>query len=262
MKIVVLVKEVPDTYAERKLNLETGLADRDANDRVLDEITERATEAALTLSDAAKSAGDTDTEVTVMTLGPETAPTAMRKALAMGADKAVHITDPAFLGADLTLTAEALAAAIKNNGFDLVITGDASTDGNAAAIPAMVAEHLEVPSLSRLTAVELHEGKVTGSREADGGIQQVSAPLPAVVSITEQLPDARFPNFKGIVAAKKKPVETLSLGDLGVSAGVEIPRSIMLAVSEKPPREAGVKIVDEGDAGQRLAAFLKENKLV
>lgn len=262
MKIVVLVKEVPDTYAERKLNLETGLADRDANDRVLDEITERATEAALTLAASAKSAGQDDTEVTVMTLGPDTAPTSMRKALAMGADKAVHITDPALIGADLTLTAKTLAAAIAQTGFDLVIAGDASTDGNAAAIPAMVAEHLEVANASRLIAVELQDGKITGSREAEAGTQEVSVALPAVISITEQLPDARFPNFKGIVAAKKKPVETLSLDDLGVSAGVEVPRSIMLSVSEKPARAAGVKIVDEGDAGEQLAAFLQENRLV
>ena len=126
----------------------------------------------------------------------------------------------------------------------------------------MIAEILDVPSATYLNAVEIGEGTVSGTRASDGATMQVTAPLPAVISITEALPDARFPNFKGIMAAKKKPFETLSLAELEIDAhDPEVSRSIVIALSEKPPREAGVKIVDEGDAGEKLAEFLIQNRL-
>ncbi|GAA2836168.1 electron transfer flavoprotein beta subunit [Leucobacter komagatae] len=258
MKIVVLVKEVPDTYGDRKLNLETGIADRAASDTVLDEIGERALEAALSYADA-----NDGTEVVVLTLAPESASGSIRKALGMGAHSAVHVVDEGLLGADLGLTAEVLAKAIARAGFDLVIAGNASTDGSGGAVPAMLAEHLRVPGLTGLSEVEISAAGVSGVRPVDGGVQKVSADLPAVISITEALPEARFANFKGIMAAKKKPLEVVSLADLGVDA--EDPaaaRSIMTAVAEKPARAAGVKIVDEGDAGTQLANYLIENRLV
>ncbi|MCR2824061.1 electron transfer flavoprotein subunit beta/FixA family protein [Microbacterium sp. zg.Y909] len=257
MKIVVLVKEVPDTYGDRKLNLETGLADRDAGERVLDEIGERSLEVALSYAD--KNPG---TEVVVLSMAPEASAATIRKGLAMGAASAVQIVDGALAGADLGLTAEVLAAAVKRAGFDLVITGNQSTDGSGGVIGAMIAEHLGVPHATALAAVEISEASVSGTRVTDAGTARVTAPLPAVISVTEALPDARFPNFKGIMAAKKKPFETVSLADLGVDAGVDtVARSIMTVVSEKPPRSAGVKITDEGDAGDKLAAFLIENRL-
>jgi electron transfer flavoprotein beta subunit len=257
MKIVVLVKEVPDTYGDRKLDLETGLADRGASETVLDEIGERSLEVALSYAD--KNEG---TEVVVLSMSPEAAQATVRKGLAMGAGSAVHVVDEALRGADLGLTAEVLAAALRRTGFDLVIAGNQSTDGSGGVMAAMVAELLDVPQLTFLNTVELADGTVAGERAIDGGVARVSADLPAVVSITERLPDARFPNFKGIMAAKKKPFETLTLADLGVDADdPAAPRSIMLAVSEKPPRTAGVKITDEGDAGEKLAAFLIENRL-
>jgi electron transfer flavoprotein beta subunit len=257
MKIVVLVKEVPDTYGDRRLSLETGLADRDASEAVLDEIGERALELALTYAD--KNEG---TDVAILSLAPESATTTIRKGLAMGAGSAVHVCDEALRGADLGLTAETLAAAIRRTGFDLVITGNVSTDGAGGMIPAMLAELLEVPLASGLSSVQISDGTVSGTRPVDSGVQQVSANLPAVISITEALPGPRFPNFKGIMAAKKKPLETLTLADLEVTADApDAARSIMLAVAEKPPRAAGVKIVDEGDAGEKLADFLIENRL-
>lgn len=257
MKIVVLVKEVPDTYGNRLLNLETGLADRAAGEAVLDEIGERALEVALAHADANEG-----TEITVLSMMPEGATATVRKGLAMGATSAVHIADEALLGADLGLTAETLAAALRRTGFDLVIAGDASTDGAAGAIPAMLAEHLDVPHATGLSAVTLADDAVSGTRDVDGGVQRVSAALPAVISITEALPEGRFPNFKGIMAAKKKPLETLTLETLGVDAEEpETARSIMLEVTEKPPRAAGEKIVDEGDAGEKLADFLVANRL-
>jgi Electron transfer flavoprotein, beta subunit len=258
VKIIVLVKEVPDTYGDRKLSLETGLADREASERVLDEIGERALEVALSYAD--KNEG---TEVTVVSMAAEAASATIRKGLAMGAGSAVQVVDEALAGADLGVTAKVLAAAIKRTGFDLVIAGNLSTDGMAGVLPAMIAEHLGVPHATALSAVEISESSVSGTRAADAGTAQVSAPLPAVISITEALPDARFPNFKGIMAAKKKPFETLTLADLGVDVDVTAaPQTIMTAISEKPPRAGGVKIVDEGDAGEKLAAFLIENRLV
>lgn len=258
MKLVVLVKEVPDTYGDRKLNLETGLADRAASEAVLDEISERALEAALAFKDA-----NADAEVVALAVAPEGSVATVRKALAMGADRAVHVADEALLGADIVLTAEVIAAAVRREGFDLVIAGNVSTDGSGGMVPAAVAEFLGVAYASGLGALEVADGKVSGPRLVDGGVQRVSAELPAVVSVTEALPDPRFPNFKGIMAAKKKPLDTVTLADLGVQADdPESARSIMLSVAERPPREAGVKITDEGDAAEKLADFLVENRLV
>lgn len=257
MKILVLVKEVPDTYGDRKLNLETGVAEREAGDRVLDEIGERALEVALSYADA--QAG---TEVTVVSMASSAASATVRKGLAMGAASALQVIDDRLAGADLGVTARVLAAAVQRAGFDLVITGNLSTDGSGGVLPAMLAEHLGVPHATALAAVTIAEDRVSGTRASDAGIAQVSAPLPAVISITEALPDARFPNFKGIMAAKKKPFEVVSLDDLGVDVDPALaPQSIMTAISEKPPRGAGVKITDEGDAGDKLAAFLIENRL-
>ncbi|UWF77312.1 MULTISPECIES: electron transfer flavoprotein subunit beta/FixA family protein [Microbacterium] len=258
MKIYVLVKEVPDTYGDRRLDLETGLADRTAGEVVLDEITERALEVALSHADR-----NPGTEVVALSMAPESATASVRRALAIGATSAVHVVDEELRGADLGLTAEVLAAAIRRGEPDLVITGNLSTDGSGGMIPAMLAEHLGYAQATALSAVDIGVDRVTGTRASDGGNQQVTAPLPAVISITEALPDARFPNFKGIMAAKKKPLEVLSLADLGVSADPSLaPRSIMTAVSEKPPRAAGIKIVDEGDAAERLVEFLAQNRLV
>ncbi|MDR6689258.1 electron transfer flavoprotein beta subunit [Microbacterium sp. 1154] len=252
MKIVVLIKEVPDTWGERRLDLETGLVDRAGSAPVLDEIDERAVEAALSHADAHPG-----TEVVVLTMAPASATATVRKALAMGATSAVHIVDDALRGADLLLTADVLAAAIRRTGFDLVVAGNLSTDGGGGVVPAMVAELLGVPQLTALSSLEVTDDAVSGDRVSDAGTMRVSAPLPAVVSVTEALPEGRFTTFKGIMAAKKKPYETLDAAEVGVEA--EDPaqaRYIMLAVAERPPREAGTKIVDEGDAGEKLAAYL------
>lgn len=258
MKIFVLVKEVPDTYGDRTLNLETGLAERGAGDVVLDEITERALEVALSYADRNEG-----TEVTALAMAPEGSTASVRRALAIGAGSAVHVADAELAGADLGLTAEVLAAAIRRGAPDLVITGNLSTDGSGGVIPAMLAEHLGWAQATALTAVEITPEGITGTRGADAGAQPISASLPAVISITEALPDARFPNFKGIMAAKKKPLEVLTLADLGVSADpAAAPRTIMTAVAEKPPRAAGVKIVDEGDAAEKLVEYLAQNRLV
>lgn len=258
MKIVVLIKEVPDTYGDRKLNLETGLADRAASERVLDEITERALEVALSYADA-----NDGVEVRLLSMGPAEATASIRKGLAMGAASALHVVDDDLVGADLGLTAEVLAAALKRESADLVLAGNLSTDGGGGVVPAMVAELLGVPNVTGLSEVAITADAVSGTRGSDSGSLQVTAPLPVVVSITEALPDARFSSFKGIMAAKKKPFETVSLDDLGVSVlDPAAARTIMTTVAEEPPRQAGLKVVDEGDAAEQLAEFLVSNKLV
>jgi len=258
MKILVLVKEVPDTYADRHIVLETGLVDRTASDRVPDEIGERALEAGLTIQAAVP-----DTTVTILSMGPVGAGESIRKGLAMGADDAIHIADEQLLGADLTLSAEVLAAAIRRQAPDLVIAGNLSTDGSGGVLPAMLAEHLGWPHATNLSTLQVDGGRVTGERPSDAGVAVVTAALPAIVSITEAMPDPRFPSFKGIMGAKKKPVATLSCAELGVAVDDgTTARSIVIAASQRPPRGAGVTIVDEGDGGRRLADFLLEQKLV
>lgn len=259
LRIAVLLKEVPDTFGERALNLTTGLVERAASDPpVLDEICERAVELALTLAADHPPAS----EVHAFAMAPENATATIRKALAMGADAAFHVTDPpALLGADLTLTAEALAAALRHAGepYDLIVAGNASTDGIGGLVPAMIAAWLDMPHLSELTALTLDGTTLTGACEdAD-----VRAELPAVVSLTEAFPpDGRFPNFKGIMAAKKKPLTTLSLAELGLDAeDFSVARTIMTAVAHRPPKEAGQKLTDDGSAGQAIAEYLFAHKL-
>ena len=265
MKIVVLVKPVPDTYGDRVLSIETGLADRAASETVLDEITERALEAAIRHKESAS-----DVEVVAMSMAPADAQSTLRKALAMGADSAVHIADESLAGADLVRTAEVLAAALRRTGFDLAVTGNVSTDGTGGVMPAMLAELLDVPAATRLESFEVGADAVQGTRVTDGGTMTVTAALPAVVSITEALPDPRFPALRGIMGAKKKPLDVVSLDDLAaeleaLAAPVDetaAPRSIMTAADQRPPREAGEIITDEGDAGERIAAFLADRRLV
>ncbi|MEQ1738058.1 MAG: electron transfer flavoprotein subunit beta/FixA family protein, partial [Rhodoglobus sp.] len=202
-----------------------------------------------------------DTEIVALAVGPATVPTSLRKALGMGADSAVHVLDDGLVGADLTLTSQVIAAALTRIGFDLVIAGNVSTDGGASAVPSMVAELLGVPAATYLSTVEIAGDSVAGRRETEAGSFELKATLPAVVSITEALPDARFPNFKGIMAAKKKPFETLTLADLSIAPSEEA-RSIVISVTQRPARTAGTIITDEGDAGQQLADFLATNKLI
>lgn len=257
MKIIVLVKQVPDTEEERRLDPGTGRLDRSAGESVADEINERALEVALLHKDAHKGS-----EIVVLALGPASASQALRKALSMGADSAVHVLDERLEGSDIMTTAAVLAAAVHRTGCDLVIAGNESTDGRGGVVPAMVAEHLGLPILPSLNTVELTAGTVSGEVTVDAGSLSVSAALPAVVSVTERAAEARFPNFKGIMTAKRKPLATLSLSDLGLDSGVDGATSMVLTISERPARTAGKKIVDDGTAAQELAKFLAAGRLV
>ena len=262
MNIVVLVKQVPDTYSERKLGAD-GTLDREASDAVLDEINERAVEAALQL----KEAGD-GAEVTILTMGPGRATEAIRKALSMGADKAVHLSDEALHGSCAVQTSRALAKVIGTafpDGFDLVLAGNEASDGRTSAVPAMVADLLGVPALTHAREITLDGSVITVRRETDDGITTLTAELPAVVSVGEKINEPRYPSFKGIMAAKKKPVATLTLDDAGIDpseVGLAAATSSVASAQPKPPKSAGEKVADEGDGGARIAAFLAAQKLI
>jgi electron transfer flavoprotein beta subunit len=258
MKIAVLVKEVPDTWSDRRIDPATKRVDRDG-DVVIDEIGEKAVEAALLVKEAQGG------EVTVVTMGPANAQDAVRKALAMGADSGIHLVDDALGGSDALQTSAALAAALAPRGFDLVIAGNESTDGRTAAVPAMLAERLGLAQLTFLRTLEVADGTVSGERMTEDGHVEVTATLPALVSVTEQIAEARYPNFKGILAAKKKPVETLALSDLGIdaaAAGGANSWSVVETVTPRPPRESGTIIKDDGTAGRQLADYLASAKLI
>lgn len=259
MKIVVLAKQVPDTWSDRKLDLESGLLDRGASEPVPDEINERALETALRFKDA-----NADTEIVILSMGPEDSTKTLRKLLSMGADSAVLVTDPTLAGSDMVQTARVLAAAVAKTGGDLLLAGNEATDGRGGMVPAMVAEVLGWSVLPGLEEVRVTADGVTGTAQVDGGSLTLSSSLPAVVSVTEKAAEARFPNFKGIMRAKRKPLDTWSLVELGIQAGPEAAsvRSVMVSANERPAKEAGPKVADDGTAAAQLAEFLVSNRLV
>lgn len=256
MKIAVLIKQVPDTGEERKLTT-SGAVDRHASDRVADEITERALEIALREKDADKSV-----EIVAVTMGPAAATEALRKALSMGADSAVHVLDDDLAGSDALTTARALAGAMQGAGFDLVVTGNESTDGRGGVVPAMVAELLQYPFLGSMDTIAIQQGTVSGQRQDGESIQRLTGSLPAVVSITESSAEARFPKFKGIMTAKRKPVAVLSAAAVGLPGSSHATGNVVLATIRRPAREAGIKIVDDGTAATQLADFLSAEDLI
>ena len=260
MNIVVLVKQVPDTWSERKLTDADHTLDRESADAVLDEINERAVEEALLLQEAHGG------EVTVIAMGPDRATDAIRKALSMGADKAIHVSDEALHGSDVLATAKVLAKAIGTvENVDLVIAGNEATDGRAGAVPAIVAELLGLPQVTQLRKVTVEGSTIKGERETDEGVAFLEASLPAVVSVTEKINEPRYPSFKGIMAAKKKPVSTLAVADLGIDAsevGLSGAYTQVLEAAPKPPRSAGQRVEDGGDGGAKIAEFLVGQKLI
>jgi electron transfer flavoprotein beta subunit len=260
--IVVLIKQVPDTWSERKLSDGDFTLDRDAADAVLDEINERAVEEALLIKEKEGGEGT----VTLLTAGPERATEAIRKALSMGADKAVHLLDAGLHGSDMVQTGWALARALGAiEGTELVIAGNEATDGTGGAVPAIIAEYLGLPQLTHLRKVTVEGGKITGERETDDGVFTVEASLPAVISVTEKINEPRFPSFKGIMAAKKKEVTTLTLAEIGVDGdevGLANAGTTVVASTPKPPKTAGEKITDEGEGGKKIAEYLVAQKII
>ncbi len=258
MNIVVCVKQVPDTASERKLR-EDGTVDRQAADGLINELDEYAIEEGLRIAEAHGG------EVTILTMGPEKASESIRKALSMGADKAIHLVDDGLAGSDALETSYAIAKVLETAGFDLVICGAESTDARTGLLAAMLAERLGVPQLTLAGKVDIEGSGITIRRVTDEGYQVVTAQLPAVVSVMEKINEPRYPSFKGIMAAKKKPVQTLSLADAGIDPALVGLGNAATAVADfaaRPPRQAGVVVTDEGDGGVKVAAFLAERKFI
>jgi electron transfer flavoprotein beta subunit len=259
LKIAVCVKYVPDATGDRGF-ADDLTTDREAVDGLLSELDEYAVEQALRISEESD-----DAEVTVVTVGPDDAKDALRKALSMGADKAVHVNDDDIHGSDVIATSAILAKALEKTGFDLVVCGMASTDGTMGVLPALLAERLSLPQVTLLSELSVEDGLVKGRRDGDAATELLEAPLPAVVSVTDQSGEARYPSFKGIMAAKKKPVEELDLDDLGIDAdevGLAGSWTLVDAVAARPARTQGTIVTDEGDGGKQLAAFLASQKFI
>ncbi|MFV0459586.1 MAG: electron transfer flavoprotein subunit beta/FixA family protein [Actinomycetales bacterium] len=257
MKIVVCVKYCPDAQADRRFTADN-TTEREAVDGVLSELDEYAVEQALVITEAEGG------EVVALTIGPEPASLAVRKSLQMGADSGVHVQDDAIHGSDAVATSLLLARAVEKVGdVDLVMTGMSSTDGAMGVVPTMVAARLGLPAVTYASELTVGGGSVTAVRDGDASSQTVTASLPAVISVTDHINEPRYPSFKGIMAAKKKPVETWSLADLGVDAGqvgLGASWTNVSAVTARPPREAGEIVTDEGDGGAKLVEFLKARK--
>ncbi|WP_327164908.1 electron transfer flavoprotein subunit beta/FixA family protein [Streptomyces zaomyceticus] len=259
LKIAVCVKYVPDATGDRGF-ADDLTTDREAVDGLLSELDEYAVEQALRISEEAD-----DAEVTVVTVGPDDAKDALRKALSMGADKAVHVNDEDIHGSDVFATSAILAKALEKTGFDLVVCGMASTDGSMGVLPALLAERLNLPQVTLLSELSVEDGLVKGRRDGDAATELLEAPLPAVVSVTDQSGEARYPSFKGIMAAKKKPVQELDLDDLDINAdevGLAGSWTLVDAVAARPARTQGTIVTDEGDGGKQLAAFLATQKFI
>ena len=259
MNIAVLIKQVPDTWSERTLTEPEWTLDREAADAVIDEIDTRGVEAALQLTE--KHGG----EVTVVTMGPDRATDALRKALAMGVDKAVHISDDGLAGSDALQTSAALAAALRTLAADLIIAGNESTDGRTGSVPSMLAERLGLPQITSVRTLEIDGTTLRAERVRDGGYSEVTATLPVVVSVTEKINEPRYPGFKGIMAAKKKPMTTLTVDDLGLdpsTTGLANASTQVVDGAPRPPKESGEKITDDGDGGTRVAEYLVAARLI
>jgi electron transfer flavoprotein beta subunit len=259
MNIVVCVKQVPDTWAERKLKQGDATLDRESVDGLINELDEYAIEEALQIKEAHEG------EVTVLTMGPEKASESIRKALSMGADKAVHLVDDALAGSDALQTSYALAQVLQTIGFDLVVLGAESTDARMGAMAAMLAERLGVPQLSLASKVEIDGTQVRIHRQSEDGYWSVEGSLPAVISVVEKINEPRYPSFKGIMAAKKKPMQVMSLADAGIDpslVGLANAATEVVDFAERPPRQAGTIVKDEGDGGNKAAEFLVAQKFI
>ncbi|KQO04243.1 electron transfer flavoprotein subunit beta [Arthrobacter sp. Leaf234] len=267
MHIAVLVKHVPDAQFDRHISGDDLTTVR--SESILSELDEYALEAALELVET-HGGPASGHRVTAITMGPAGAVAAVKKSLQIGADDGVHLTDEALGGSDASATSKALAALLRHVGpFDLILTGMASTDGETSLVPAQLAERLALPQVTFAASLDLTPGedgwKLAARRDNDTFAETIEAPLPALVSVTDQINDPRYPNFKGIMAAKKKQIQVLSLTDIGLEpdeVGLEGSWTRVEAAAPRPPRTQGVLITDEGDAGIRLVDFLAGQKLL
>jgi electron transfer flavoprotein beta subunit len=260
MKIVVCVKEVPDPAAPRRIDPETRRLDR-SGEGALNEFDTHALEEGLRLKEA-----DADGEVVVVTMAPDRAVATLRKALAMGADRAVLVADDAAAGSDLVATGKVLAKAIERESPDLVLVGQQGADSDGAVLSAVLADRLRLPLVSQAASLEISDGTARSKRQTEFGYDVLEAPLPAVVAVSDAINEPRYPSLKGIMGAKKKPQETLSLSDLGLDAGEAGEpgsRTTVEALGEPPARGEAKRLEDEGgSSAEAIVAYLQESKLI
>jgi electron transfer flavoprotein beta subunit len=259
MKIVVLVKQVPDSGAERHLRVEDGTVDRASAANVINEMDEYAIEEALRVREAVGG------EVVVLSMGPASAVEAVRKALQMGPDSGVHVVDDALAGSDAVSTSRVLAAAIGRLGPDVVICGAEATDARGQVMGHMLAERLGWAALTGARKLTVDGSALTIERQTEEGYEVVAAAVPVVVSVWDTINEPRYPSFKGIMEAKKKQIAAWSLLDLGVDAatvGFAGAGSAVVEFAKRPPRSGGARVVDDGSGGQRLVEFLVSEKFV
>jgi electron transfer flavoprotein beta subunit len=259
VKIAVCVKEVPDAAVHKHIDPSTKRLDR-SGEGALNHFDTQAVEEALKIKEA-----QGDGEVVLVSLGPASALDSLRKALAMGADRAVLLSDEAAAGSDLVATSRALAAVLEREGAELVLFGQQANDSDGAVLWAAVAERLRRPVISQVAELTVSEGKVRGKRQTEFGYDLIEAPLPVVVAVSDAINEPRYPSLKGIMGAKKKPQETLSAADLGLDSGnlgEQGSGTTVLALSDPPPRGDARKIEDDGIAAQQIVDFLAERKLL
>jgi electron transfer flavoprotein beta subunit len=256
MKIAVCAKYVPEASAPKRIDPGTKRLDR-SGEGALNPFDVHAVEEALRLKEGG------DAEVVVLSLGPDKALDALRKALAMGADRALLVTDPAAEGSDLVATSSILAKALEREQADLVLFGQQGNDSDGAVLGAAVADRLRRPLVSQVAELTVEDGKLTGKRQTEFGYDVIEAPLPAVVAVSDAINEPRYPSLKGIMGAKKKPQEQLALAELGVEperAGEAGSRTEVYALNDPPPRGEIRKIEDDGNAAEQILSFLQERK--
>jgi electron transfer flavoprotein beta subunit len=251
MKIAVCVKQVPE--GTKRIDPATKRLDR-SGEGALNAFDTHAVEEALRVKDGAGGG-----EVVLLSMGPVKAADALRKALAMGADRAVLVTDEAAAGADLVGTSRVLAAALERESPDLVLFGQQAADADGAVLWSAVAERLRRPVISQVAELTVSDGKARGKRQTEFGYDVIEAPLPAVIAVSDAINEPRYPSLKGIMGAKSKPQETLTLAELGVEAGT---KTEVVALADPPPRGETRKFEDEGNAAEQIVEFLVERRLL
>jgi electron transfer flavoprotein beta subunit len=262
MKICVLVKEVPDAAVEKRIDPSTGRMDR-SGEKNLNPYDTHAIEAAMQIREGGTAVED----IVAVTMGPESAVRALHKAVSLGADRSVHLTDQALAGSDVAATGYALAQALQRESPDLVLLGQQSDDGECYTIGAVVAEHLGMPSLTQVIKMDVEQDALRCERQAEYGYDTVQVQLPAVISVGDAINEPRYPSLKAIMGAKKKPLETLSASDAEIDSakvGGEHSACQWIAVKPPPQKPAGEIIEDEdtGETVDRIVAWLEERKLL
>jgi electron transfer flavoprotein beta subunit len=259
MKIAVCVKQVPETTASKRIDPETKRLDR-SGEGALNHFDTQAVEEALRIKER-----DGDGEVVLVSMGPERALDSLRKALAMGADRAILVSDEQAAGSDLVATSRALAAVLEREGAELILFGQQGADSDGAVLWAAVAERLRRPVISQVAELELADGKVKGKRQTEFGYDVIEASLPAVIAVSDAINEPRYPSLKGIMGAKKKPQETLTAADLGLDSnglGEAGSGTSVVALNDPPARGDALKIDDDGNAPEKIVEFLVERKLL